>query len=262
MTARPDAGGWRLLLTRPAEECAALAGRLAEEGIHSSSLPLLAIEPLAETPELRSLFLDLDRYSAVIVVSKPAARLGLALLDRYWPQPPANQCWFGVGAATGELLADYGLTVAWPTAGEDSEALLALPELAAALSVPRPRVLILRGEGGRELIADSLRCQGLAVDHVELYRRALPDYPPGILLERVRTERLNGLQISSGQGFEHLRQLAAADWPALLRIPLFVPSPRVAELARAAGSQTVVDCHGASATALLAALQGRPAPTF
>ncbi|MEE4463937.1 uroporphyrinogen-III synthase, partial [Azotobacter chroococcum] len=37
---------------------------------------------------------------------------------------------------------------------------------------------------------------------------------------------------------------------------------RVAEMARAAGFQTVVDCHGASATALLAALQGRPAPTF
>jgi len=261
MTVRP-ANGWRLLLTRPAEECTALAGRLAEAGIQSSSLPLLAIEPLAETPELRSLFLDLDRYSAVIVVSKPAARLGLELLDRYWPQPPANQHWFGVGAATGELLAEYGLTVAWPTDSEDSESLLALPELAAARAMPQSRVLILRGEGGRELIAESLRREGVAVDHVELYRRTLPDYPPGILLERISTERLNGLQVSSGQGFEHLRQLAAADWPALLRIPLFVPSPRVAELARAAGSQTVVDCHGASATALLAALQGRPAPTF
>jgi len=256
------AGGWRLLLTRPAEECAALAARLAEAGIYSSSLPLLAIEPLEETPALRATFLDLDRYGAVIVVSKPAARLGLALLDRYWPQPPANQRWFSVGAATGEILADYGLDVGWPTDGEDSEALLALPGLAEVLATPGARVLILRGEGGRELIADSLRGRGLAVDHVELYRRSLPDHSPGSLLERIRTERLNGLQISSGQGFEHLRQLAAADWQALLRIPLFVPSPRVAELARAAGSQTVVDCRGASATALLAALQGRPAPTF
>lgn len=254
--------GWRLLITRPADECPALAAQLAERGVYSSSLPLLDIEPLPETPEQRSTFLDLDRYCAVIVVSKPAARLGLERLDRYWPQPPADQCWFGVGRATGEILADYGLTVAWPTAGEDSEALLALPGLATALAVPQPRVLILRGEGGREFIAESLRSRGLAVDHVELYRRTLPDYPPGTLLERVRTERLNGLQISSGQGFEHLRQLAAADWPALLRIPLFVPSPRVAELARAAGFRTVVDCHGASATALLAALQGRPAPTF
>ncbi|NQD91505.1 uroporphyrinogen-III synthase, partial [Pseudomonas sp. CrR25] len=80
---------WRLLLTRPAEECSALAAALAEHGIYSSSLPLLAIEALAETAEQRAIILELDRYCAVIAVSKPAARLGLQLLDRYWPQPLA-----------------------------------------------------------------------------------------------------------------------------------------------------------------------------
>ena len=65
--------GWRLLLTRPDEECAALAASLGEAGVHSSSLPLLAIDPLEETPEQRTLMLDLDRYCAVVVVSKPAA---------------------------------------------------------------------------------------------------------------------------------------------------------------------------------------------
>lgn len=253
--------GWRLLITRPAEECRVLAGQLAERGVHSSSLPLLDIEPLAETPEQRSIFLDLDRYCAVIVVSKPAARLGLERLDRYWPQPPVNQHWFCVGAATGEILENYGLMASWPVAGDDSEALLQLPELAAALSVPRPRVLLLRGESGRELLAEDLRSQGVSVDYLELYRRRLPDYPSGTLAERVRTERLNALQVSSGQGFEHLLQLAAGDWPALSRLPLFVPSPRVAEMARAAGAQDVTDCRGASAAALLAALESRTAPT-
>ena len=82
---------WRLLLTRPQDECAALAASLAEHGVASASLPLLAIEPLEETPEQRSLLLDLDRYCAVVVVSKPAARLGVERIDRYWPQPPARQ---------------------------------------------------------------------------------------------------------------------------------------------------------------------------
>lgn len=81
--------GWRLLLTRPAEECEALAAALAEQEVQSASLPLLAIEPLAETAEQRATILELDRYSAVVVVSKPAARLGLRLVDRYWPQPPS-----------------------------------------------------------------------------------------------------------------------------------------------------------------------------
>ncbi|MGP3788929.1 uroporphyrinogen-III synthase [Pseudomonas sp. B392_1p] len=250
---------WRLLLTRPAEECAALAATLAVQGIFSSSLPLLEIEPLQETPEQRSLLLNLDRYCAVVAVSKPAARLGLERIDQYWPQPPINQHWFSVGAATGGILADYGLPVAWPEMGDDSEALLALPQLASALAVPKPKVLILRGDGGRDFFAERLRNQGVEVDFLPLYRRQLPVYPPGTLRQRVLDEALNGLVVSSGQGFEHLLQLANDDWPELARLPLFVPSPRVADIAREAGARTVVDCRGASAPALLAALQ-QPAP--
>jgi len=247
---------WRLLLTRPQDECAALAASLAEHGVASASLPLLAIEPLEETPEQRSLLLDLDRYCAVVVVSKPAARLGLERIDRYWPQPPARQDWFAVGAATAAILDDYGLRVHHPENGDDSEALLALPALARALQVPGPRALILRGEGGREFLAERLRGQGVAVDYLELYRRVLPDYPAGELARRVRDEALNGLVVSSGQGLEHLLRVAGEDWPRLAGLPLFVPSPRVAELARDAGARHVIDCRGANAAALLEALRG------
>ena len=247
---------WRLLLTRPAEDCAALAQTLAGHGIFGHCLPLLAIEALDETPEQRSLFLDLDRYSAVLAVSKPAARLGLALLDRYWPQPPARQRWFAVGAATGALLDAYGLDAHWPEQGDDSEALLALPALQAALAVPNPRLLILRGEGGRDWLGERLGEQGVAVDYLSLYRRVLPDYPAGALGRAIREQALNGLVVSSGEGLANLQRLAAADWPHIARLPLFVPSPRVAALARAAGALDARDCRGASATALLAALAG------
>lgn len=247
--------GWRLLLTRPAEECAALAAALMEQGIHSSSLPLLAIEPLAETPEQRATMLGLDRYSAVIVVSKPAARLGLELLGRCWPEKRSGQPWFSVGAATGAILDSHGLDVSWPVCGDDSEALLALPRLAEALEVPDPKVLILRGKGGREHIADTLRARGVQVDSLELYRRYLPDYPPGKLLQVLRSERLNALVVSSGQGLQSLHELAGSDWPTLRELPLFVPSPRVAEIAASLGAKTIVDCRGAGTAALLAALR-------
>jgi len=246
---------WRLLLTRPAEECGAVADVLAEAGIHSASLPLLAIEPLPETAEQRATVLELDRYCAVIVVSKPAARLGIELLDRYWPQPPFAQAWFSVGAATGAILADYGLDASWPERGDDSEALLALPRLGEALARPDPKVLILRGEGGRELLAETLRARGVQVDILELYRRYLPDYPAGTLAATLRSERLNGLVVSSGQGLLSLRELAADTWPEMLELPLFVPSPRVAEMARQLGAKRIVDCRGASVAALLAALR-------
>ena len=253
--------GWRLLLTRPAEDSLALASELAGAGIVSSSLPLLAIEPLPLADAQRALIANLDRYCAVIVVSKPAARLGVALLDEYWSQAP-TQKWFSVGAGTGQILADRGLDVSYPQAGDDSEALLSLPVFTQAVECDQPKVLILRGEGGREMLAQHLRTLGVQVDYLELYRRCLPPYPNDVLLERVNAERLNGLVVSSGQGFEHLRQLAGDAWPRLARLTLFVPSPRVAEMARSAGAQTVVDCRGASATALLAALRELPVPAF
>jgi uroporphyrinogen-III synthase len=246
------------LLTRPAEDCAALAQTLAAQGVVSHCMPLLAIEALDETPEQRSAFADLQCYCAVIVVSKPAARIGLQLLAQHGTPTP-DLPWFSVGAATAAVLAEQGLGVHFPDLGDDSEALLALPALQQAIAAPAPRVLILRGEGGREFLAERLRSQGVSVDYLPLYRRVLPQYAPGELSRQVRAERLNGLVVSSGQGFEHLLQLAGDDWPALARLPLFVPSPRVAEQARAAGAQIVVDCRGASAAALQAALEQFPA---
>ena len=251
--------GWRLLLTRPAEESQALAQVLADEGVFSTSLPLLEIEPLPVSEENRSIIYNLAAYCAVIVVSKPAARLGLEMVDEVWPQPPM-QDWFTVGAATAQILDDYGLRVFFPEQGDDSEALLDIAQLQKAISGYDPKVLIMRGEDGRELLAERLRERGVTVDYLPLYRRHLPIYPAFALPQRVEAERLNGLVVSSGQGFQHLRELAGDAWPDLARLPLFVPSPRVAELARSAGALTVVDCRGASASALLAALREHPEP--
>lgn len=250
---------WRLLLTRPAEESAALALTLAEAGIFSSSLPLLEIEPLPASATQAAAIQELDRYSAVIVVSKPAARLGLKLVAHAWPQTPVLP-WFSVGAGTAQILQAYGLDVSWPENGDDSEALLDLPRLQQSIALPGSRVLIMRGEGGRELLAERLRSLGAIVDYLPLYKRNLPYYPPSTLDRRVEAERLNAVVVSSGQGLEHLRQLAADTWPKLAQLTLFVPSPRVAEQAREAGARTVVNCRGASAAALLAALREQPGP--
>jgi uroporphyrinogen-III synthase len=253
---------WRLLLTRPTAESAQLAATLAGHGVISCSLPLLQIEALAESAEQRAMILALQGYCAVIVVSKPAARLGLELLDRYWPQSPLAPHWFAVGAGTAQILSEHGLEVSFPAHGDASEALLAMPELATALAVDSPRVLIMRGEGGREFIAERLRGQGVQVDYLQLYRRSLPAHAPAALIDLLNSQRVNGVLISSGQGFTHLVHLAGADWPQMARLPLFVPSARVAELARAAGAENVVDCCGASAVALLAALRVQPAPAL
>lgn len=251
---------WRVLITRPTADSAELAALLAEHHIHSSSLPLLEIETLPETPAQRSLMLNLDRYCAVIVVSKPAATLGIERVDRYWPQPPAEQHWFSVGAGTGQLLADYGLSVSWPEQGDDSEALLALPKLLETLTIDAPRVLIMRADVGRDFLSEQLKQRGAQVDFLPLYRRCLPVYPSGTLIKQIQQEQLNGLAVSSEQGLRHLIELAGDAWPSLTSLALFVPSPRVAKIAQELGAQHVIDCRGASNQALLNALTAHGAP--
>ena len=252
---------WRVLITRPTADSAVLAALLAEQQIYSSSLPLLDIEALPETPAQRSLMLNLDHYCAVIVVSKPAATLGIERVDQYWPQPPAEQHWFSVGEGTGRILADYGLSVSWPEQGDDSEALLALPKLHETLNIDAPRVLIMRADVGRDFLSEQLQERGTQVDFLPLYRRRLPVYPSGTLIQQIQHEQLNGLAVSSEQGLRHLIELAGDAWPRLTSLALFVPSPRVAKIAQDLGAEHVIDCRGASNQALLNALTAHGAPS-
>lgn len=244
---------WRLLLTRPEAESRALASELSRHGHYASILPMLLIEPLPGLPARSPDWLR--QFAAVVVVSKPAAHLCVRLLD---PEPvTAGPRWFAVGAATASILQAHGLHVCAPEQGDDSEALWQLPSLAAALATPGAKVLIVRGEGGREWLAERLAEQGAQVEYLELYRRAIPDYPPNAVADRLQAERLNAVVVSSGQGLEHLHRLAGKSWPALAALPLFVPSARVASLAQTLGSRHPINCQGAGGAALIAALATR-----
>lgn len=250
---------WRLLITRPAEENLMLGEKLSEQGVFSYSLPLLAMRELEETPAQRELMLNLDRYSCIVVVSKPAARYALARLDKYWPQPPLRPQWFSVGAATGQILHAAGLETYWPEDGDDSEALIRLPQFQQSLQQPAAKALIIRADQGRNFLSEYIRQQGITVDFLPLYQRFLPDYPKHMLINCVTEHQLNGLMVNSEQALLYLIEIAAQDWPKLSQLPLFTPSPRVAHKAQELGAQQVIDCAGASYQALHQALANNAA---
>nr|WP_238935038.1 uroporphyrinogen-III synthase [Pseudomonas typographi] len=247
------------MITRALPGADTQACELRRLGYHAAVLPLVAIEPLAETPEQQAQLSQLGTYRALLVVSQPAARLLLARLAATGRRPPAEPV-FAVGAGTAAVLQEQGIDALWPASGEDSEALLAMPALHARLARSAGRVLIVRGQGGREVLAKGLHSHGASVDYLELYRRACPALEGAALLQRIQAERLNALVVSSGQGFEHLRAVAAEHWPALARLALFVPSERVAGLAKAAGARHVFVCAGAGTAALAERLAVSAAP--
>src|SRR5690606_17336275 len=101
---------------------------------------------------------------------------------------------FAVGPGTAAVLEKHGLHVSFPTTATNSEALLALPELQ---HIDGMKALIVRGSGGRELIAETLRGRGASVDYAELYLRAVPTYDAAALRELVRNAAPSAVVVSS-----------------------------------------------------------------
>ena len=241
-----------LLLTRQPADNQRLAARLAAHGVRTCSLPLLTLEPCAEGPAERQRMLDLDLYHAVVVVSPVAARLGLERLDHYWPQPPEGVVWLAVGGGTAQVLRDYGLPAQCPAQGQDSEALLAMPLWQLLLARPDLKVLIWRGEDGREHLADQLRTAGARVDYLPLYARRMPAALAADLA--ALAPQLDQVLVLSVQALRHWREAAAGDWEVQRHWRCFVASERIAAQAREWGCTDVVTCRGADDAAVVEAV--------
>ncbi|MGM0615330.1 MAG: uroporphyrinogen-III synthase [Pseudomonadota bacterium] len=240
-----------VLILRPGERGEILAETLQQQGFSVERMDTLRLEPLPEDADLRSLWLDFDQFRKVIVISPFAAHCLEQALDRYWPQLPVGIDYYCVGRGTADILhQQLGVRVRVPEAkrNEDtSEALLALPSLQR---VEQQKILIVAGEGGRDLLADTLRARGARVTRASVYqRRYQPPDSSGIV--RLESGNFQALIVTSGEQLQHL-----AKWcnQAALNQPLIVSSRRLATLAAELGFCAPTVATGATPAALTAAL--------
>lgn len=242
--------GKRVLVTRPEAQATGLIVALETQGAMALRLPVLTIQPLFQTPASKQKIIDLDHYDDLIVVSRNAAQLGLAAVDQYWPQLPPHLRWFAVGKATANVLTDQGIRVIAPDNGFNSEALLELSELQ---SLSNRRVLILKGEGGRELLAEQLAHRGGQVDELPLYRRVAIGYEVEYL-QAVFRDAPDVLIATSIEVLQALHQLISPHLKDHFELPLVVASARIAEAAKALGYQQIYIANGAADESIVAAL--------
>ncbi|POZ63026.1 uroporphyrinogen-III synthase [Chromobacterium alticapitis] len=234
----------RVLAARPLAQCAGLLDKLRAEGWQAERLPLMEIEPLPDA--LAALPARAARADTLFWASPSAIDLGWPTLAQADLADKRLAC---VGAASAKRLADLaGRPVLHPAAGSDSESLLALPELAA---VSGQRWLIVRGQGGRALLADALAERGARVDIAEVYRRldGAPDWaafdaaPPDAVI------------ITSSEMVEQLFRLAGPRRTGALQCLLYcVPHPRIAQRLAALGAARIVTTRADDA-ALVAGLK-------
>ena len=244
-----------VLVTRPAGQAQGLLDALCAAGfgpVHH--FPMLVLEPLEQlAPEQHQHLLDLDLYQHVIFISANAVRFGLERVDEYWPQLPIGINWYAIGDTTARLLQERGLEAMTPGESMSSEGLLSRPELQ---SVEGQRVLVFKGQGGRETLRKTLVQRGARVDELACYRRTCPQISPELLPKLLLEQAIDVAMISSGEGLANMLTLLSDEESTKFKdISLIVPSARVAAMAQQAGFNDVVTAANASDAAMLQALQ-------
>jgi len=240
---RRDGGrlaGRGVVVTRPREQADGLAAEIERAGGVVFRFPAIEIEDVPDLGPLLALVDRLEDFGLAIFISPSAVAKAMNLVrlrrgDRAWP---ARLRVAAIGRGSRRALEQQGFSaVIAPSAHADSEALLDLPELS---SVAGQRVLIFRGEGGRELLGDTLRARGADVTYAECYRRGRPSIDCAPLLAAWARGAVHAVTVSSGEGLANLYDMLGKLGQHWLRsTPLFVPHPRLLRSAEQLGIREI-----------------------
>ena len=216
--------GRGIVVTRPRELAEPFARLLEQHGARAFLFPAIEIQPLPAPAALGRI----AEFDLAIFVSPSAVRVAAASLPR-----GLTAAAIGAGTARELERAGVGQVIA-PEAGADSESLLAMPQMR---QLAGKRVLIVRGEGGRELLGQSLSERGARVEYAECYRRARPATDAGPLLAAWRRGEVHAVTVLSPQTLDNFMSLTGG---ALVALPFFVPHERIARHARERGLGEVI----------------------
>jgi uroporphyrinogen-III synthase len=236
-----------VLVTRPAVQCAALCAEIERYGGSAIAFPAVEIEPVAVQATVAS-----DDYDLVVFVSVNAVEHGARDVTR-----SARTRVAAIGRATAAALAAAELAAdIVPEAGFTSEALLAHPQLQLTSGA---RVLIVRGEGGRELLKETFAAHGMSVETREVYRRVRPSVDAARLAEVEARWSDDGIDVVTATSIETLENLQALlterGRQLLSSTALLVPSRRIVAAAVSAGLRgEAIVAAGADDASMIGAL--------
>lgn len=234
--------GKTIVITRPKEQATHLARLIRQAGGEALIFPTVEIRELADVSAVNALIDQLDDYDLAIFISPTAVARAMALISSRRALPRKLKI-AAIGQGSARELKQRGVvSVLAPTSRFDSEALLELPELQ---QMRGKRVVIFRGTGGRELLAQALRQRGAEVDYAECYQRVRPDVSAAELLERGARSEIQALVATSAESLANLHEMVGEQGAAWLRAtPVFVPHPKIEQAGRKLGLTRLIVAPG------------------
>jgi uroporphyrinogen-III synthase len=236
-----------VLVTRPAAQCAVLCEEIVCQGGAAIPFPAVEIEPIAMATALAPVEFDLIVFVSVNAVEHGIARVSKGARTRIAAIGRATAAALAAGKLAADIVPDTGFT---------SEALLAHPQLQLASGA---RVLIVHGEGGRELLKETFTAQGMVVETIEVYRRVRPQVDPTQVAEleaRWADEDIDVVTATSIETLQNLQAMLTERGRQLLSsTTLLVPSRRIVTAAVGAGLRgDAIVAAGADDASMIGAL--------
>ena len=234
MTANP-LSSIGIAITRPIDQAKKLSALIEQAGGTPILFPLIAITPLKDYSQFEAVISNIETYDWAIFISSNAVQNGMPRIVKRGIPP--NLKFAAIGPVTSKELIGFGVkNVLSPKDRFDSESLLALPEMH---DVKNKKVMIVRGVGGRDVLAETLMSRGAQVTFAECYQRTNPQTNCDLLANLYAEKKLHAIVVTSSEAMRHLLDLAGdADW--LKQVTLFVNHARIAELPLQLGLKVVV----------------------
>jgi uroporphyrinogen-III synthase len=241
--------GARILVTRPEHQADRLCQLIADQGGEAIRFPTLAIVGHEDSAGIQKRLANLAKFQWLVFISANAVNFAVKANGGKIRHHSALR-FVAIGSATAQAMQAAGLAVdLMPTEGQNSEALLAMNAMQA---IAGQHFLLVRGVGGREDLAETLRARGADVEYLEVYKRIIPHIGNSGVPVLLATGQVDVVTVTSVETLKNLLvMVGAAAKQQLLETPLVVMSDRIRGCAVEMGFRQVVVTQSPSDAAML-----------
>ncbi|GHE88555.1 uroporphyrinogen-III synthase [Thalassotalea profundi] len=241
-----------ILVPRPKAQGEKLAQQLILAGFKPLCHPIMTYNSNANEAIIRHHLIE-HKPTILVFVSIAAVEFAQQHFSiNQWQSLSDIEAIIAVGSSTQEALKRYNIESLCPNSF-DSEGMLALPILEQP-SLSHCRVTIVRGEDGREYLAQNLEKKGAKVNFLSVYEKVWLEFAAD-QAQQWRQSQINCIVVTSNAFLNHLVQIIdISDDYWKNHCFWFVISERVAVCATALGLRNVINTHGATNQAIITTL--------